>query len=106
MSPTKLSIIENIIENVAKFLNVDPLAIRKLNLYKKGDKTPTGKILNDFNVDILIDNLLVSSDYNKRLAEINTFNQNNRWKKKGISFTCLSWEAFWTNCMNFILNLN
>jgi xanthine dehydrogenase molybdopterin-binding subunit B len=71
--------------------------VRVINLYKKGDTTPTGEVLNDFNVNILIDNLLQSSDYNNRLAQVNEFNKNNRSKKKGLSFTCLSWEAFWTN---------
>ncbi len=35
---------ENILENVAKYLNADPLAIRKLNMYKKGDKSINGDV--------------------------------------------------------------
>ncbi len=97
---------ENIIENVAKALNADPVEIRKINLYKKGDETPSGEILTDFNVDILIDNLLQSSDYKNRLNQINTFNQNNRWKKKGLSLTCINWGASWSFCKIFrLLNI-
>ncbi len=39
-----IAIIENIIETVAKYLKADPLKIRQLNMYKKGDVTPTGQV--------------------------------------------------------------
>jgi xanthine dehydrogenase molybdopterin-binding subunit B len=35
---------ENIIENVAKYLNRDPVSIRKLNMYKKGDTANNGDV--------------------------------------------------------------
>ena len=75
------------IENVAKYLNADPLKIRQLNLYKKGDVTPTGQPLPYFIVDELISSLIASCDYQNRLNAVNDYNKNNRWKKKGISIT-------------------
>lgn len=75
------------IENVAKYLNADPLKIRQLNLYKKGDVTPTGQPLPYFIVDELISSLIDSCDYQNRLNAVNDYNKNNRWKKKGISIT-------------------
>jgi xanthine dehydrogenase molybdopterin-binding subunit B len=68
-------------------LKADPLKVRQVNLYKKGDITPSGQPLPYFIVDELIDNLMVSSDYIQRLNEVKVFNKNNRWKKKGISLT-------------------
>ena len=82
-------------EHVAKFLKTDPLNVRQINLYKKGDITPAGQPLPYFNVDSLIDSLYVSSDYKSRLSQINEFNANNRWKKKGISLTPIKWGAGW-----------
>ncbi len=35
---------ENVLENVAKYLNADPIEVRKLNMYKKGDKTINGEV--------------------------------------------------------------
>ena len=78
---------ESMIENVAKYLNADPLKIRQLNLYKKGDVTPTGQPLPYFIVDELISSLIDSCDYQNRLNAVNDYNKNNRWKKKGISIT-------------------
>lgn len=97
---------ENIIENVAIALDADPVEIRKVNLYKKGDTTPTGEVLSDFNVDILMDNLIQSSDYKNRLSQINLFNLNNRWKKKGLSLTCINWGAFWSFCKIHLIFYN
>ncbi len=47
------------------------------------------QILNDFNVDKLVDDLLQTSEYSKRLANISQFNKENRWKKKGFDFNFL-----------------
>ncbi len=44
-----------------------------------------------------------SSDYINRLNQIQAFNQENRWKKKGISITPIKWGIGWNggyyNCM-------
>jgi xanthine dehydrogenase molybdopterin-binding subunit B len=82
-------------------LNADPLKLRQLNLYKKGDTTPSGQPLPYFIVDELINDLIVSSDYVNRLNAVNDFNKNNRWKKKGISLTPIKWGVGWTGiCKN------
>lgn len=83
------------IEHVAKYMKEDPLKIRQINLYKKGDITPVGQPLTYFNVDELIDQLQISSDYRNRLNQVNDFNRNNRWKKKGLSLTPIKWGISW-----------
>jgi xanthine dehydrogenase molybdopterin-binding subunit B len=39
-----IGIMENVLENVAKYLNADPIEVRKLNMYKKGDKAINGDV--------------------------------------------------------------
>lgn len=91
-----IAIMESMIEHVAKYLKADPLAIRQINLYKKGDVTPVGQPLPYFNVDQLIDQIKDSSDYLNRVNQVNDFNKNNRWKKKGLSLTPIKWGIGWT----------
>jgi xanthine dehydrogenase/oxidase len=91
-----ICIIESIMEHVAKYLNADPIELRMANMYKKNDVTPYGQPLPYFNVDAIVSQLLVISDYKNRLSQISDFNRDNRWKKKGISLTPIKWGAGWT----------
>jgi len=85
-------------------LKADPLKVRQINLYKKGDITPSGQPLPYFIVDQLINDLIVSSDYVNRLNAVNDFNKNNRWKKKGISLTPIKWGVGWTGIFKNVPN--
>lgn len=89
-----LSVIEHIVEHVAKHLNIDPFQVRMLNMYKKGQVTPRGHSLDNFIVDEIVKKLLTTSDYNKRLNDVKLFNIKNRWKKRGISLVPLKWVNY------------
>nr|XP_058949586.1 xanthine dehydrogenase/oxidase-like isoform X1 [Pocillopora verrucosa] len=84
-------IIETIMEHVAKELKLTPEAVRKVNLYKNGEKTQMGQTLKYCNLDTLWKNILVSSDFQTRKTAIDTFNKNNRWRKRGISVVPLKY---------------
>jgi xanthine dehydrogenase/oxidase len=86
-----ITIMEHIIESVAKFLNMDSLPVKMINLYKRNDVTPYGQPLPYFNVDQIINDLVKSSDYFARQQVIQVFNRNNRWKKKAISMQPIKW---------------
>jgi xanthine dehydrogenase/oxidase len=90
-----IAIIESIVEHVAASINKDPLQVRLMNFYQKGDLTPTGQPLTYFNVDTLTSQLITSSNYRDRINEIKEFNKANRWKKRGISLTPVKWNVGW-----------
>ena len=77
-STQAIAVMETMIEHVAKVLKVDPFKIRTLNYYQKGDTTPYGQPLPYFNVDILTDQLLASSDYQIRAKQVAAYNASNR----------------------------
>ncbi|KAK7469495.1 hypothetical protein BaRGS_00036474 [Batillaria attramentaria] len=77
--------IESIMEHVAKYLNKDPTDVRKLNLYQKGQTTPVGMTLDYCNIRDLVPQLEASCDLATRKAQVEAFNQANRWKKRGLS---------------------
>jgi xanthine dehydrogenase/oxidase len=86
-----ISITENIIEHVAKSLDMDSILVRRINFYKKDDVTPYGQPLPYFNVNTIMGELIVQSDYEKRATQVTQFNKDNRWKKKGISLVPVKW---------------
>ena len=81
--------IENIIDNVARFLKKDPSEVRKINFYGKNKRNIThyGMKINDNVIQDVFKSLLNKSNYKKRFKEIRKFNSKNKFKKKGIALT-------------------
>lgn len=89
------AIVENAIEHVAFALSqklnrkVPPEEIRYKNMYKNGsadsyDTTHFGQKLDFCNIRTIWDDLYKSSDFERREREVETFNKENRWRKRGI----------------------
>ena len=81
--------IENIIDNISRYLDKDPLDIRKVNFYKKNTNNIThyGMKIEDNVINEIFNKLLKKSNYKKRYSEIKKFNLKNKYKKKGIAIT-------------------
>ncbi len=81
--------IENIIDNISRFLNKDPLEVRKNNFYQKNKKNIThyGMKIQDNIINELFEKLVRDAKYLKRKNEIKKFNIQNKIKKKGIAIT-------------------
>jgi xanthine dehydrogenase large subunit len=81
--------IEYIIDNIARELGRDPLDVRKLNFYGKGerDTTPFGQTVEDNVIHELVADLEASSDYRRRYEATRDFNATSPVLKKGISLT-------------------
>ena len=84
-----MMIIENIIDNVAKYLNKDPAEVRKINFYKKNKKNIThyGMRIEDNVINEIFNKLIKSSNYKKRRSNIKKFNFKNKYLKKGLAIT-------------------
>ncbi len=101
--PQGLVAIENIIENIANALNVDPLLVRKNNFYKKNTNniTPYGQTITDNIINELVDELELSSDYQKRRKQIEIFNHSNKYLQKGIALSPVKFGiSFTTTFLN------
>ena len=81
--------IEYIIDNIARDLGRDPLDVRKLNFYGKGERdlTPYGQKVEDNVIHELVAQLETSSDYAARRAAVRAFNDQSAVLKKGIALT-------------------
>jgi len=81
--------IENIIDNIARFLKKDPSEVRKINFYGQNKRNIThyGMKINDNVIQDIFKSLLNKSNYKKRFEGIRKFNLKNKFKKKGIALT-------------------
>ena len=96
--PQGMMTIEMAMDDIARALGKDPLAIRKLNLYagmndpkniKNNDRNITHyhQMVEHNNLPEIIDTLEKSSDYQQRRQQITQFNKTNPILKKGIALT-------------------
>ena len=76
---------ENIVSNVASYLKMDPLVVRSLNLYQEGDRTHYNQTLDHCTLERCWSECRVSSRLDERRSSIDSFNQANRYKKRGIA---------------------
>ncbi|XP_043564200.1 xanthine dehydrogenase-like isoform X1 [Chiloscyllium plagiosum] len=95
-SVPNIFVIETILEHVAKFLNLDPIAVKQKNLYVQGDITPLGFNLPYCSIWDLYSTQLEKVDVAGRLQAIKKFNADNRWKKKGLAVVPLKYGLYWS----------
>jgi len=86
-APPAFAITENMMFDVATQLKLDPVEFRRKNLYKVGDVTHYGQVLqeDDITMDACLDECITRSDYYKEKASVEEFNKKNKTKKRGIS---------------------
>ena len=104
--PQGVITIENIIEEIADYLNKDALDVRMRNCYGITDRNTThyGQIVANNTLPKLFSELYQSSNYKSRLAKIKRFNSESRTQLKGISMTAVKFGISFTN--NFLNQAN
>ena len=86
--PQGMMVAERMIDEIAWSLNLDPLDVRKLNLYGPGrEVTPYGMTVEDNILPELIDACETASEYRKRRQAIAAFNAGSATLKRGIALT-------------------
>ncbi|KAJ8719329.1 hypothetical protein PYW08_011504 [Mythimna loreyi] len=73
--------IENIMERISYEVSLDPLTVRLNNI----NKSKYGEIVE------FIEDLKSSSEYVSRKAAVDSFNTQNRWKKRGLRYSLCRW---------------
>jgi xanthine dehydrogenase large subunit len=87
--PQGMLVIERILDEIATATGLDPLEVRRCNLYggPGRDVTPYHQTVQDNIAPRLIDALAASCDYAARQADIDAFNAANPWLKRGLALT-------------------
>ncbi len=99
--PQGMFAIEYAIEDIARTLGIDPLLVRQRNFYGQDERNITQYLqpVEDNIIDEIFDQLLVSSDYKARRAELRSFNANNEILKRGIAITPVKFGISFTNTL-------
>ncbi len=90
--------IENLLDDIARTLGLDPLAVRRANLYgTAGRTTHYGQTVDDDIAPQLLDALERDSDYAARRAAIACFNVDSPVIKRGIAITPVKFGISFTH---------
>ena len=95
--------IENVMEHLAHEIGMDPLEFRLKNMIQMAPiyPVPETNILPE-----IIEHLKVSSAYEARMDQIQTFNAQNKWKKRGISVVPMLYgQSSWGGKFYFQLSI-
>ncbi|XP_045620965.1 LOW QUALITY PROTEIN: uncharacterized protein [Procambarus clarkii] len=88
-----IATMENIIEHVASYLKKDPLEVRLVNMVAPDvARLMTPPHVRNVVKDDILPQLMQKSMYEQRQEEIQIFNQENKWRKRGMSIVPL-WYA-------------
>ncbi|GAB0118265.1 xanthine dehydrogenase molybdopterin binding subunit [Acidisoma sp. 7E03] len=81
--------IEQVMEEIAGHLGLDPLAVRRQNFYgiTSRNVTPYGMMVEDNIIADLVDELATGTGYAARREEIAAFNRAHQWIKRGLALT-------------------
>lgn len=86
--PQGMMVAEQLVDDIAAYLDQDPLTIRKTNLYRQGrSTTPYHQEVEQHVLIDMIEQLEQEGDYWQRKAEISAFNQSSAIIKKGLALT-------------------
>lgn len=84
-SPQATMMAEKMIREVALALKKDYVDLMSLNLYREDQSTFYNQKILNCNVERCLNECLETSNFRERQQDVNEFNKNNRWKKRGIT---------------------
>eukprot|EP00051_Salpingoeca_urceolata_P010028 m.122205 g.122205 ORF g.122205 m.122205 type:complete len:1330 (+) comp16553_c0_seq4:198-4187(+) len=99
--PQAMIIAESWMDHVARVCNIRPERLRELNFYSEGEKTHFGQPLVDCQIQAVWQEAKRTSKFVDRCAEVEAFNKENRFHKRGIAMVPtkfgISFTAFFMN---------
>ncbi|OFY96884.1 MAG: xanthine dehydrogenase molybdopterin binding subunit [Bacteroidetes bacterium RIFOXYC12_FULL_35_7] len=97
--PQGMACVETIIDKIARILKKDAAEIRYKNFYGLNERntTPYGQTVENNRLYVLWEQLMNSSSYEKRKKDIEKFNNENEFYKKGIALTPVKFGISFTS---------
>jgi xanthine dehydrogenase/oxidase len=83
--PQGMFIAEQMMDEVADHLGMPAEKLREINLYKPEQETHFRQVLQDWHVPLMWKQVLAESDYDRRRVEVDKFNEEHKWQKKGLA---------------------
>ncbi|KAJ0176239.1 hypothetical protein K1T71_008413 [Dendrolimus kikuchii] len=89
-----VAMIEYMMEMIAFYTGKDPIQVRLKNMSLVNNPLPE-----------MIDQLVKDADYNERLKHVHEFNNNNRWRKRGLKLIPIAIDIFYFGNFNAIISI-
>ncbi|CAG8545594.1 29996_t:CDS:10, partial [Gigaspora margarita] len=83
--PQAVFIVESMLNDAAERMGINADELREKNLYVEGQKTPYNQTLENWCLPSVYQQVKETSEFEKRKKEIEEFNSNNKWRKRGIA---------------------
>lgn len=80
-----MAIVETAIEHLSSISGIPSHQLRASNLYNLGDATHFGQVIDEWNVPSALEQVMITGEVERRQAEIEKFNCENKWIKRGLS---------------------
>ncbi|KAK7066585.1 hypothetical protein SK128_003644, partial [Halocaridina rubra] len=84
-NPQSMLVVEDIMSRIAAYLQLDPCVVRRRNLYKTGDKSFLGQIIDRCTLPQCWHEVIEQSEYHARKLAVLRFNKENKYIKRGLS---------------------
>ncbi|MBI4810050.1 MAG: molybdopterin-dependent oxidoreductase [Ignavibacteriales bacterium] len=101
--PQGMVAIETVIDRIARYLKKDPTEIRRKNFYgiESRNTTHYEEVVENNRLHMIYEQIVKSSEYEKRRKEIDEFNKKNEFYKKGLALTPVKFGiSFTTTFLN------
>ena len=83
--PQGLLVVENFMDDIACELDIDPTILREKNLLEEGDQVYYSQVLNHCTLQRCWSECKLQSSFNDLKIQVDSWNDANRWKKRGLS---------------------
>lgn len=87
--PQGMMVIERVLDDIARHLGLDPLTVRRRNLYGIAERNVThyGQVVDDNIIHAIVDRLAEESAYDERRRAVSTWNAVNPIIRRGLALT-------------------
>jgi xanthine dehydrogenase large subunit len=99
--PQGMMVIEAVLDDIARTLNLDPLAVRRANLYGIGERNVThfGQVVQANRLPEIFDRLERSSEYQRRRGQVRRWNAAQPLIKRGLALTPVKFGIAFTSTL-------
>ncbi|KAL5009353.1 hypothetical protein ScPMuIL_014934 [Solemya velum] len=100
-APQSMFVMETMISAIAASLDLSPEYVREINLYQEGDTTHYNQLLTKCHISRCWEECKSRSDFSARRKQVDMFNSENRWMKRGLAMVPVKFGiAFTTKFLN------
>lgn len=83
--PQGMFLADIVMQHLSEAIQMPLLLFKEINLYKNGDRTHYGQLIEDYYLPDMLVQLKKYAEVERREKDVQLFNANNKWKKRGIN---------------------